>query len=251
MPLVSSLVAFASQKMPRMSSRVLASSGYTLDLSTFGRDAFRVWTAETAERQERAWRPIVERAKAGHPREDVAALFEALEFTKGTPTTLLEVGCGGGYNSELIEHAYPEIECAGVDISDAMVEIARGKYPHRSFSVGSAYALDMPDSGKDIVLDGVALLHMLEWKTAVAEYARVARKAVVLHGLTLSEEPTTVFGKYAYGQPSMELVFNRTELLAECSANGLHLKAVHGGLDYDLAEYIGIPSVSETWVLTT
>jgi hypothetical protein len=91
---------------------------------------------------------------------------------------------------------------------------------------------------------------MLEWKRALAEYARVARRYVVLHGLTLTEaSPTTTFAKYAYGQPSIELVFNRTELLGECAAVGLSLEQAHPGLDYDLAEYIGVTSVSESWVL--
>ena len=237
--------------MPRFSSRFLASSGYTLNPSSIGDEsAFSVWHRSTAERQDRAWQPIVAAAKGGHPREDVAALYDAIGSLPGLPRTLLEVGCGGGYNSELICSRFPSIEYTGVDISTAMIEIAHEHYPSRTFSVGSAYELDFARRSFDVVVDGVALLHMQGWRNALAEYARVASSFVVLHGLTLTDAaPTTEFAKYAYGQPALELVFNRDELLAECGAVGLSLVSTEGGLDYDLKRYIGIESVSETWVM--
>jgi hypothetical protein len=73
----------------------------------------------------------------------------------------------------------------------------------------------------------------------------------VLHGVTVTEAaPTTRFAKYAYGQPSLEYVFSRSELLDACSKLGLRLEKIAPGLEYDLEKFIGIPSVEETWVLT-
>ncbi len=252
MSVVSSAIAFASQAFPRLSSRVLASSGYTLDLDRFGsHEVFSVWTTETAERQDRAWHPIVDAAKAGHPREDVAALIGALDSLGGDAQTVLEVGCGGGYNSEIISLQRPELEYRGLDISDAMIAISRSHYPDRPFLVGSAYELPFEQHSFDVVIDGVALIHMPEWQRAIAEYARVARDGVILHGLTLTDSAsTTKFAKYAYGQPAVELVFNRAELSALCTDFGLTISAQFGGLDYDLKRYLGIESVSETWVLS-
>lgn len=247
------LLSIASQRMPKFSSRFLASSGYTLDPDIIGdASSFAVWERATALRQDRAWRPIVAAARAGRLREDVAALYDAIEDLPEVPQTLLEVGCGGGYNSELIALRYPDVRYSGVDISAAMIDLAREHYPRRTFVVGTAYALDFADVGVDVVLDGVAMLHMPGWQSALTEYGRVARAAVILHGLTLTDtEPTTKFAKYAYGQPALEFVFNRQELLAHCGAAGLSLIHTEGGLDYDLEPYIGIASVSETWVLTT
>lgn len=251
MALVSTLVAFASQHFPKFSSRILASSGYTLDLDRFGPDAFGMWRADAARRQDAAWQPLIDRAKQGHPREDVAAMFDALDPIVSDGSTLLEVGCGGGYNSEAVLHRFPRAVYSGVDLSEAMIEIARAHYPDRPFAVASAYELPQKDSSSDIVMDGVALIHMPDWPRAIAEYARVARSHVVLHGLTLTDAvATTTFAKYAYGQPSMELVFNREEMLTACESHGLTLGTALGGLDYDLEHYIGIPSVSETWVLS-
>lgn len=250
MTVASKVLAFASQRFPRASSRVLASSGYTLDLEAFGPDAFSVWGAEAAGRQDRAWRPIVAAARQGSPREDVAALFSAVDAMPRDASTILEVGCGGGYNSELIQFRSPRLQYTGVDIAASMIELARQYYPDGNFAEASAYSLPFETQSYDIVLDGVALIHMTEWRTALREYARVARGTVVLHGLTLAEAvPTTVFAKFAYGQPSREFVFNRIELLTELTQLGFGLDGVFGGLDYDLADYIGIPTVSETWVL--
>ena len=251
MPLSSILIATASQVAPRLSSRLLASSGYTLDPRRLGDDSvYSAWSAETAERQNRAWMPIVEAARAGKPREDVVALFDALADVEASVSTVLEVGCGGGYNSELIAMRRPELRYTGVDLSSAMIELCKRHYPERTFATASAYDLDFADHSFDIVLDGVALLHMLRWQTALAQYARVSADWVILHGLTLSDSsPTTAFAKYAYGQPSHELIFNRGEMLTECEAVGLGLESRHPCLDYDLKRYLGITTVSETWVL--
>ncbi|MDP3209358.1 MAG: class I SAM-dependent methyltransferase [Rhodoglobus sp.] len=245
----SSVLAFVSQRFPRLSSHVLASSGYTFDLDSFGPDAFGVWKQRAATRQDAAWQPIVAQAKHGSPREDVVALFAALDALPADTNTLLEVGCGGGYVSELIVHHRPDLTYEGLDISSAMIEIARSHYPGRTFVVGSADALPHADASADVVLDGVALLHILRWKAALAEYARVAASTVILHGLTLTDSPTATFAKYAYGQPSMELVFNRDELLTECVRLGLTLTDTFVGLDYDLEDVLGIRATSETWVL--
>lgn len=249
--MMSFLVASASQLFPRLSSRVLASSGYTRDLTRLGGpDSFSVWTGATAQRQDRAWQPIVDAAKAGHLREDVAALCEALASLDDLPSTLVEVGCGGGYNSEIINARFPSLSYEGIDISAAMIAVARAHYPQRSFVEASAYDLPLSEGEFDVVLDGVALIHMPNWQSALSEYARVARNWVILHGLTLTENSsTTKFAKYAYGQPAVELVFNRAELLRECGDRGMELLNSHGGLDYNLKRYIGIESVSETWVL--
>ena len=216
MTLTSRAIAFASQRFPKLSSRVLASSGYTLDLDSFGPDAFRAWDDSTAERQDRAWAPLVAAAVAGSPREDIAALFAALDALPVDTASLLEVGCGGGYNSELIAHHAPGIRYSGVDLSKSMVEISKRKYPQRDFSVANALELPYEHNSFDVVMDGVALLHIPDWTAAIHEYTRVAKKNVILHGLTLSEQPTVTFAKYAYGQPSRELVLYRTEVLCVC-----------------------------------
>jgi len=251
MPLTSSLLAFASQRMPWLSRRVLASAGYTLDVDKLARSGqFGVWNERTAQRQERAWRPLVQEALAGHPREDVEALLSLLAPVVGPDSSVLEVGAGGGHISEILLARFPQIAYCGVDISPASVAVASQRYQGRRFLVGSAYALPFDDGEFDVVIDGVALLHMDGWRGALAEYARVANRHVILHGLTITtDHPTTRFAKYAYGQPTTELVFADSEIREACTQLGLALEAETDGLDYDLDEYLGIPSSSPSWRL--
>ena len=143
MSIKSGLLAFASQRVPKLSRRVLASAGYTLDPSELADDdEYVVWRADTAQRQDRAWQPLVAATKAGHPREDIAGLYRALD-SLGTIPELLEVGCGGGYYSEILAHRYPAMHYRGLDISPAMVELSRQLYPQlypqREFVVGKAH----------------------------------------------------------------------------------------------------------------
>ncbi len=250
MGLTDTLLHVASQRFPRLSKGVLASSGYTLHPERIEPpDGFGAWSDATAERQQKAWRPLVDAAKAGKPREDIAAMWDAIASFDDPDLSLLEVGSGGGHNSELLLSRFPQLDYTGLDIAPSMIELALRDYPGRRMVVGSAYELPFDDASIDVVLDGVALLHMSDWVRALHEYARVARIGVVLHGLTLTESATTRFGKYAYGQPSVEYVFNRDEISTACIAAGLTHTATFPGLDYDLGPYIGIPSVSQTWVL--
>lgn len=244
------LLAFGSQRMPWLSKHVLASAGYTLDPAKLGPpEVYGEWTAAMAHRQDRAWQAIVAEVKAGNPRHDVAALYTALDGLDTDGATLLEVGCGGGYYSEIIAHRFPSIRYQGLDLSEPSIALARTHYPQRQFVVGSAYELPFEDSSIEIVLDGVALLQMPEWRRAIPQYARVARRSVILHGVTITDtHPSTLFAKYAYGSPSYESVFNRAELLGLCESNGLRNLRITPGLDYDLEKFLGIPSVEETWV---
>ena len=247
---MSALVPFASQRLPRLSRHVLASAGYTLAVDDLAAGTFEVWDANTARRQNRAWRPLIDEARAGNPRRDIEALGEALA---GLPSfhRVLEVGCGGGYLSEVILDWYPDVEYLGVDLSPAMIAVANEQYPTREFIEASAYDLPVESGGFDVVIDGVALIHMANWRAAIGQYARASSHAVVLHGLTLTDEATTTrFAKYAYGQPTVEFVFGREEVVEACESAGLKIHAKHASLEYDLQPFLGIPTVSETWVLT-
>ncbi len=140
---------------------------------------------------------------------------------------MLEVGCGGDYNSEIIAHSFPQVPYTGLDLSAAMIDVARKHYPTREFEVCSAYSLPRADRRVNIVLDGVALLHMTGWRKVLPEHARVARSQVIFQGLTLSAtEETLEFAKYAHGRPTIECVFNSSQLLEVCCRRSLKSRPV-------------------------
>ncbi len=65
---------------------------------------------------------------------ELVANFE----TKSSPRRILEYGCGIGRNVPYLQHAFPQAEVIGTDISAASLEQARHDYPSARFEVESA-----------------------------------------------------------------------------------------------------------------
>jgi len=112
------------------------------------------------------------------PIADEAAYRTKLAMTReylGPEMDLLEIGCGTG--STAIVHAPHVRSVRAVDISPAMLEIARGKaqdagVANISFEQGSADSLDIADASYDMVL-ALSLLHLVEdWRAVIARAHR-------------------------------------------------------------------------------
>ncbi len=104
------------------------------------------------------------------------------EITRLNPTSFLDAGCGEGIVSGLVLDALPGINLVGVDTSADAVAIAASDNPSATFQVASVLALPFPDDTFDVIGCFEVLEHLpgdLPGK-ALAEYARVARRAVVL-----------------------------------------------------------------------
>jgi SAM-dependent methyltransferase len=66
--------------------------------------------------------------------------FKAAGLTKGT---VVDLGCGSGIWAErLVDAGYAAV---GVDISSAMIELARARVPLATFHIGSFVDFEMPD----------------------------------------------------------------------------------------------------------
>ena len=87
--------------------------------------------------------------------------------------TVVDVGCGPGHITDLL--ARSGVLPRGIDLSPAMVELARGRRPDLQFDVGSLLALDLPDGQAGGVLAHYSVIHTPpeELPAAVAELARV------------------------------------------------------------------------------
>jgi SAM-dependent methyltransferase len=131
---------------------------------------------------------------------DVAALIRAMDETAEWEATralrvwerahlgsmrgarLLDVGCGPG-TACLALAASPSAdrELVGIDLSEAMVGIARARAAARAvpsrvrFSVGDARSLDEPDNAFDVVRSERTLQWLADPSIAVAEMVRVVR----------------------------------------------------------------------------
>lgn len=103
---------------------------------------------------------------------------------RGEPLTLLDAGCASAYYFEILTYLLPlHFEYWGVDFNEAMLELAHETYPHLTSRLArmDLRRLGWPNQSFDVVLSGAVIVHVREWKKAVAELARVASKWVVLH----------------------------------------------------------------------
>jgi ubiquinone/menaquinone biosynthesis C-methylase UbiE len=91
----------------------------------------------------------------------------------------LEVGCGRGVGAEIIVDRFGAAVVDGFDVDPTMVDRARRRLARRGGRarvwVGDATSIDAPDAAYDAVFDFAIVHHVPEWRTAVAEIARVLR----------------------------------------------------------------------------
>jgi SAM-dependent methyltransferase len=205
----------------------------------------------TAQRQQQAYARLLADMRAGHPRIDLEVAAQAVRATGLVHPTLIEIGCGGGYYSEVLDTLVEGgVDYAGVDYSSAMIDTARAAFPSRRFERGDATRLDHPDRSFDIVMNGVSLMHILDFETAIAESRRVARHFCIYSTVPVFEErPTTYLRKHAYGAPVVEMIFNRAELFAIFDRHGLDLMRTWPSIDYDVHPATLEHSLCETYLL--
>ena len=142
--------------------------------------------------------------------------------------SLLEVGCSSGYYSEVLDIAGLGLRYAGCDYSPAFISLAHDKYPTLDFAVADATALQYPDASFDIIVSGCCLLHIPEYRAAVAETARVANRYAIFHRTpVLWGQPERWFRKQAYGVETVEIHFNEPAFLALLEEHGLELLATY------------------------
>ncbi len=103
---------------------------------------------------------------------------DSREWVCGQAATgeVLEVAVGTGLN---LPHYRPEVELVGVDLSPAMVELARGRARETGraadLRVGDAEALGFPDESFDSVVCTVSLCGVPDPRRAIGEMVRVLR----------------------------------------------------------------------------
>lgn len=94
--------------------------------------------------------------------------------------TLLDVPCGPAVEYEGIAAAGVPVQYTGMDASDKMLEVARSRFPEADFRKGDVTALPLEEGSVDVVLCRHILEHLPDFRPAVSEAVRVARKRVFL-----------------------------------------------------------------------
>jgi len=204
-----------------------------------------------AARQEKAYSVILEAMRRGEPRIDLRVAVDAIHATGLGNPSILEVGCGNGYYSEVFAHMLTvPYSYVGVDYAAAMVDSARQRCPNTRFEVADACELPFADAEFEVVFNGVSLMHILDFEKAIEESRRVASRYCVYHSVPLfRDRQTTFLSKYAYGAPVVEVIFNRADLLALFSKFGFALVKSWPSIEYDIHPVTPEHSFCETFLL--
>ncbi len=89
------------------------------------------------------------------------------------PGRALDAACGTGRWSAYL--AQRDHEVRGIDMSEAMLAIAKDKVPTARFELGELTSLPVGDGWADLVVCALALTHVEDLPAAVGEMARVVR----------------------------------------------------------------------------
>lgn len=205
---------------------------------------------DVARQQHDAFGPLLDAVVTGRPRRDFEVLAAAVQGAGVDNPSILELGCGSGWNFRVLELLYSHpFKYTGLDCSGTMLEIARQEFPAATFVRGDAVATPFADECCDILVSGTVLMHLADYRAAIREARRLARQACVFHTVPVTtRRPTTYLRKLAYGQPTVEVVFNEAELLACFAEAKLRVTATFDSLDYDLRSVLGEPTKTKTYL---
>jgi SAM-dependent methyltransferase len=102
-----------------------------------------------------------------------------------------DIGCGPGHTTALLQEL--GTDAFGIDLSPAMIEIARREHPGAHFEIGSMTNLDLADSSLAGVLAWWSLIHIPDevMPGVLAQFHRILRPGGVLAaGFHVGEKPT-------------------------------------------------------------
>jgi ubiquinone/menaquinone biosynthesis C-methylase UbiE len=98
--------------------------------------------------------------------------------------TLLDLGCGSGYSTELLERTFEPVRMSAIDLMPEQIERAKRRKLRARFQIGDAGRLPYAANSFDAVFCFGVLHHVPKWRHALEEVARVLKP----HGVFLVEE---------------------------------------------------------------
>lgn len=115
------------------------------------------------------------------------------DATLGRPVRLLDIGCGVGHYSELVDRWFgAEVAYRGCDVSSEMVAAADATWPGRTFERDDVLDSRLDYDEYDVLLAGALVDVLVEWQPALDAVLGSEASYVILHRQRLTRGRTRV-----------------------------------------------------------
>lgn len=132
------------------------------------------------------------------------ATLAAFDQLKERPTSILDVGCGGGDTARLLAKRYPMCRVEGIDFSQEAVRVAASHpdntlFPHLSFHKPQTLELSCEPKSYDVVTATLVCHHMSDAQLVdfLKRASTAAKKAIIINDLHRHPLAYTSYGLIA------------------------------------------------------
>ncbi len=174
------------------------------------------------------------RAARGYERHDAlqrevqTRLLERLDYWRGTPSVVLDVGCGTGRGAALLKRRWPRAQVIALDLVLPMLRVARRHAGWlKSFARvnADARALPLPDRSVDVLHSSLCIQWCEEPRPLFAEFARVLKPdgflALATFGPDTLRELRAAWAAADAGHPHVSRFLDMHDLADAALAAGL------------------------------
>jgi len=136
---------------------------------------------------ERQWHTKDELKKIFSDSLKLNRLQETKKLVSGRKNIILDIGCGAGYLSELLEGKYSKY--IGVDLLESNISIAKSIFDKKDVSFSTKNVFSDKKSFKDKSLDYILLLELIEHVDNPGDYIRRCRDLLKDKGYLIISTP--------------------------------------------------------------
>jgi 2-polyprenyl-3-methyl-5-hydroxy-6-metoxy-1,4-benzoquinol methylase len=148
-------------------------------------------TSNTGNLQKYLTKNPLKQARLTVFKQNIKAIVSQLKLKE--EAVILDIGCGEGFVTCLLEEALPKNKIFGVDISAQAIKFAKTMTKGAEFIQGNIYDNDLEDNKYDLVVCTEVLEHLENPDAAVAELMRISGRYILI---TVPEEPYFCMGNF-------------------------------------------------------
>lgn len=133
---------------------------------------------------------LIQLSRVNHFLGGYRATRRAFDDAEIHPRSILEVGCGGGYQCHQMHHWFPHAKIMGIDISPQAVQHAHKHLPQTlshavSFDDQHSKDLDLPENSVDVITTSLVCHHMTDEELIrfLQQSYRASSAAVIINDL--------------------------------------------------------------------